>query len=82
MENCSIYEKTRINLAVLIDFIMERLKTFTVGDYAVFKVCIFSLGALVGAVYSKTIKKCAPVIAVISILSYGYLIYKMFFKED
>ena len=82
MKDCKVCETARINYAVLIDFIMDKVQAFTVFDFAIFKTCLFSLGLLFGALFSEKIKKFAPVVVIITIVSYIYLIYKVFFEKD
>lgn len=82
MSNCSICEKAKINYAVLIDFIMEKFQKFNIWDFAVFKSCVISFGLILGSHFSKTFKKFTPILIVVALASYSYIIYKIFFKKD
>lgn len=73
--------KLKLGYAILIDSVMDRFKSFKVSDIAIFKVCLFSLGTLFGAMFSKEVKKAKPLIVLLALVSYIYLVYKVFFEE-
>ena len=64
------------------DWGMKKLKQFTVLDVAVFKVCLLSIGALIGMYLVKPFKKLAPLVWVVAIGSYCYLIWRMVIRYD
>lgn len=82
MTNCCILAKIKLNYALLMDFVMERFKTFSVCDIGIFKLCLFALGLIFGSAFSQKVKKFAPIVAIIAISSYIYLMYKIFFVEE
>lgn len=82
MKNCLICQNIKLYYAVIADFAMERVKFFNVFDFAMLKVCLLSIGMLLGAFYSKHIKKSAFFIIIIALCSYIYLIYKLFYDDE
>lgn len=63
------------------DWGMERWKRFTVADVAVYKVCLLSVGALLGAYFARSLKKLRPLLWIVAIASYGYMIWRLIFDE-
>ena len=53
---------------------MDRWKRFTVSDVAVFKICLLSIGALIGMYWAKACRKL--------VASYVYLIWRMVFCDE
>ena len=47
-----------------------------------FKTCLLSIGTLLGVYFVKPLKKLAPVIWLVAIASYAYLIWRMFFADE
>lgn len=66
----------------IIAFMLKRVSSFSILDWAVFKACLISLGILLGAALSRLFKKLAPLMTVIFILSWFYLIWRVFLSED
>ncbi len=77
-----MYVSTKGVLAELTDYAMEKVKNFTVVDFAVMKICLSTTGMLLGIAFSKTLKKIAPLLAIISVATYVYLVFKMFIEEN
>lgn len=82
MKNNCICQDIRLSLAVLTDFAMEKLRNFSVFDVAIFKLCLFSIGALFGTFFSEKLKKIVPLMAIIAIVTYVYLMYKCFVEGE
>ncbi|MGI5966258.1 MAG: hypothetical protein ACOX65_04910 [Anaerotruncus rubiinfantis] len=61
---------------------MDRWKRFTVSDVAVFKICLLSIGALIGMYWAKACRKLAPFIWAAAVASYAYLIWRMVFCDE
>lgn len=66
----------------LMDFMMERVSRFTVWDWSIFKLTLISFGALVGAACAKTIRKIAPLVALVFLVSWCYMIWRVFFDAE
>ena len=66
----------------VIDWGMERFRGFSVRDVAIFKTCLLSIGALLGVYFIMPLKKLAPVLWVVAVASYAYLIWRMFFADE
>lgn len=65
-----------------IDWGMERWERFTVLDVAAFKLCLLSLGTLLGMYLVKPLKKLAPLIWIVAIASYAYIVWRMVFCDE
>lgn len=64
----------------IIDCLMKRYREFTVMDVAAFKMCLLSLGVLAGTYLSRFFKKLAPVMWLLFLVSYIFVIYRLFVK--
>ncbi len=82
MENCSTFEKVSMFYAVTVDSIMDRVKNFTVFDFAIMKICLSFTGMIIGVIFSKNLKKCLPFLTIVAIASYGYMLFKMFIEKE
>ena len=80
MENneCSICKEIKS----FIDFAMDRLHNFNLVDVGVFKICLLTLGILLGIYHHRKLKKISPLIWLTFIGAYIYLIYTVFVKPD
>lgn len=65
-----------------IDYGMERAKGFSVLDFGVFKLCLFSFGLWLGACFSKFFKKFRGALFVVFAASWLYLFWRIFFDLD
>ncbi len=65
----------------LVDWGMSKLKKFTVFDVTVFKMYLFSIGALFGMNAVKNRKKYAPVFQTIALFSFSCMIWRIFFAD-
>lgn len=64
-----------------IKFAMDKVKTFSVWDFGVFKFCLVSFGILLGAYFARFFLSYITVIWVIFILAYAYMFYRVFSKK-
>lgn len=82
MEYKKICDECTKTATEISEIALKKAKTFDIFDFAMFKVCLLSIGTLIGAKFSKSVKKFAPFFVIIAVCSYAYLIYKMFFEEE
>lgn len=82
MREYRFYTQAQLSYAVFMDYIMDRVRRFSILDFGIFKLCILSIGMIIGSFFSKCLKKCTPVLVIIALASYAYLIYKLFFEEE
>lgn len=61
---------------------VEKARTFSVLDFAFLKVCILSLGIWLGSMFSKFFRRFRVVVFFGFVISYLYLIWRIFFRED
>ncbi len=69
-------------LSSLTDFVLSKAKKFTAIDFAIIKLCLVSMGIFIGAKFSDFLRKYSAVFVSMFIVSYFYLIYRIFFIED
>jgi len=55
-------------------------RKYSVWDYGVLKICLFSLGILIAAAFPAFVLGNMIVIGVIFVVTYIWLLYKTFFK--
>lgn len=72
----------KTNLYQMMYFMMKRAKTFEIEDFAALKVCLFSFGLLLGSSFSKFFKRLSPLIKAMFVLSYVFLIWRIFFQAQ
>lgn len=60
----------------LLGALMDTVRNYDMLDFATFKICILSVGLLLGGAFSRSFRRWAPVVALIAVASYAYLIYK------
>lgn len=63
------------------DFIMEKTSQFTLFDFAMLKTALLSAGALIGTYFSRFLKKYQAFLWLLTVLSYIYLVYRIFLKD-
>lgn len=63
-------------------FMLNRAAQFNMVDWAVFKTCLVSFGLMIGALFAKLFKKLAPLVALVFVASWVYLVWRIFFDED
>ncbi len=69
------------NMKDLMDFVMERVRTFTILDYAVFEFTLLSIGAIIGSFFSDFVKKRLPFFTIVFVLGYIYIMVKIFLPK-
>ncbi len=62
--------------------LMEKFKSFSIFDIAVFKFCLISFGIILGMTGHKSWKKAAPLVWCTFIGGYLYMVYRCFFVHD
>ncbi len=67
--------------ASFIQLSMQQVRTFGIFDFSMFKTALFSLGLLIGAHFSHAIRKFRPLVWASFLLSYSYLIWRVFFSK-
>lgn len=83
VQNAGMYaDEAKDVIGEMTDYSMEKVHGFSVLDVAIFKVCLMSFGLWLGVQFANFFKKWKPVILVGFILSYAYLIWRMFFAQD
>lgn len=65
----------------LLNYLMETAHRFSVLDFALFKVCLLSLGIWLGSQFSKFFKRFRVFVFLGFIASYVYLIWRLFLRE-
>ncbi|WMJ84791.1 hypothetical protein ACS3UN_05300 [Oscillospiraceae bacterium LTW-04] len=66
----------------LIAFMLSRAAKFSVVDWAIFKTCLVTFGLMIGAWFARLFKKLAPLVALVFIVSWIYMVWRIFFDED
>ena len=64
------------------EYALEKSRSFNILDFAVFKFGLVSLGLWLGATFSGFFKKFRGVLFLGFIVSYIFLIWRIFFRED
>ncbi len=64
----------------LADTVFTKVKGFDMFDFAILKICLGTIGMLIGMCFSKSLKKAAPFLVLVAIVSYAYIMYKVFFE--
>lgn len=66
----------------LMAFMLSRAAKFSVVDWAIFKTCLVTFGLMIGAWFARLFKKLAPLVALVFIASWVYMVWRIFFDED
>ncbi|MFI3114888.1 MAG: hypothetical protein R3Y12_01935 [Clostridia bacterium] len=66
----------------LADHALDRVKSFNIFDFTMIKLCLVSIGLVIGSMYNKFIRKNAVFFIFAAVLSYLYLTYKLFFEKE
>ena len=74
-------EDAKKDIIAIGDFIGKKIKTFDFTDVMIYKATVFAIGTLVGALFSKALKKIAWLIAIAAGAGVAYLVYKHFREE-
>jgi small multidrug resistance family-3 protein len=59
---------------------LDAARKYNMWDYGVLKICLFSLGVVIGAAFPTFFQSIIVIVAVVFTVSYLYLIYKTFGK--
>lgn len=65
-----------------VQYLVERARGFSVLDFAMFKVCLLSLGLWLGAQFAGLFKRVRVFVFLGFIASYIYLIWRIFLRND
>lgn len=65
----------------LISYLVERARSFSILDFAMFKVCLLSVGLLLGTVFSKFFSKFKMLILTGFLVSWAYMFWRIF-RDD
>ncbi|MGN1007706.1 MAG: hypothetical protein ACI4PV_02075 [Butyricicoccus sp.] len=65
----------------LLNYSMEKARGFSILDFAVLKLCVFSFGVWLGAQFSKFFKRFRVFIFLGFVASYIYLIWRLFLRD-
>lgn len=66
----------------LVAFLLSRAAHFSVLDWAIFKTCLITLGLMIGTWFARLFKKLAPLVALLFVASWIYLVWRIFFDKD
>ena len=63
-------------------FIKNKVGFLDIYDIGILKVTMLLIGLIFGSLYSKTVRKLAPIFAFFSVIGSVYLIIKVFLKDS
>ncbi|MFV0497312.1 MAG: hypothetical protein ACK5L0_03950 [Candidatus Fimivivens sp.] len=63
-------------------FILRRATEFSIVDWAIFKTCLITFGLMIGAWFARLFKKLAPLLVLVFIISWLYMVWRVFLEED
>ena len=63
------------------NYMLERAKDFDGFDWAIFKVCLVSLGLLVGAKLAGIVRRIRGFLVIVFFLSWIYTMWRIFFSD-
>lgn len=67
---------------VFIEYVMNKAQKFNILDFTMFKVCLLSFGLWLGARFSKFFRKYKGILLFSFLVSYIFLIWRIFFYDD
>lgn len=70
------------NCRYLIRYLMKKVQTFSVFDFAVFKMCLICFGGWLATTFIKNAKKWKLVLLIGFLASWVYLIWRLFIQQD
>ncbi len=76
-----MHNKGKCPITTITDYSLSIIRSLTIFDFAIVKVCLVSIGVLIGYKFNSNIKKATPFILVTAITSYVYLMYTFFFRK-
>lgn len=65
----------------LLNYSMEKARSFSILDFAVFKICLLSFGIWLGSQFSKFFKRFRVFVFLGFVASYIYLIWRLFLRD-
>ena len=79
--------KTIINDALnevdqLSEYMINRTREFEVIDWAVFKICLVSLGMLIGMHFTRVRKVLSGFLVIVYLTSLLFIMWRIFFPQD
>ncbi len=66
----------------LIKFVVARAKDFSALDFALLKLCLVSFGLYIGSKFAEFFKKFRFVLLISFFISYIYMLWRIFIRED
>ena len=75
-----MYKPESIN--EILNSLERAVKRLDAIDFSIISASGFAIGALFGAIYSRIIRKIAPILALIGFLGTAFIIIKLFFKDS
>lgn len=66
----------------MIDWGMARFRGFTIWDVGVFKLCMLSIGMLIGGYIAKPLSRLRPFLWAFAAVSYIYILWRMIFIDE
>ncbi|ONI37795.1 hypothetical protein AN639_09285 [Candidatus Epulonipiscium fishelsonii] len=66
----------------IIDRANERVSKFNMMDWTLLKTCIMLVGVIFGYTFSDECKKLRPIIFIVWIACFHYLMFKIYFAPD
>ncbi len=64
------------------DFVLDRVRGFTIMDYAIYEFTLLSIGALIGAYITGFVKKFKALFGIVFVLGYIYIMARIFFRDN
>jgi len=64
----------------LIEKLMDKARRFSIFDYAIFKITLFSAGVLLGTYFSSFFLSNIGLVWIVFAVSYGYMFYISFVR--
>lgn len=71
-----------MSICAFFKFILARVHEFSTFDFALMKLCLISFGLCLGSKFTNFFKKFRFVLLIGFILSFIYLIWRVFIRED
>jgi len=62
-------------------WIDQRIKTFSVWDFSIFKICMFSFTLMIAKLWPPILSWSWKCYGTIFLVTYVYIVYKMFLKK-
>lgn len=64
------------------EYMIDRTREFEVIDWAVFKICLVSLGMLIGMHFTRVRKVLSSLLVVVYLSSLVYIMWRIFFPDE